>query len=133
MGLQEALQTLSLFARSLKAIFKNIGTFLFGYGLGADGLIKDPHNLYLELAYYIGVTGLVLYAAFCIIMFRKMQRQLPRNTRQNVIAKYLLVLMMLVLYFPLNGMFITVLYSELFLTLMAVMMVKKEPAGQSEE
>lgn len=116
-----------VYALYLQAIFKNVGTFLFGYGLGADSLLKDPHNLYIELGYYIGVIGLALYAAFCIIMFRKMQGKLPGNTKQNPIAKYILVLMMLVLYFPLNGIFMTVLYSELFLTFMAVMLIKTEP------
>jgi O-antigen ligase len=114
-----------VYAQYLDAIFKNSGTFLFGYGLAADSLFKDPHNIYIELAYYTGTVGLALYGAFSIIMFRKMHSKLGES-RQNVIAKYVLVIMMLVLYFPLNGIFVTIFYSELFITLMAVMLIKPE-------
>lgn len=112
-----------VYAQYLKAIFENVGTFLFGYGLSAEGLFKDPHNLILELAYYIGVIGLMLYVVFCIVMFRKMNGKLG-SVPQNTIAKYILVITIFALYFPLNGMFATIFYSELFLTFMAVLLVK---------
>ena len=114
-----------IYAQYMKAIFENMGTFLFGRGLGADSLYKDPHNLTIELVYYIGFIGLALYAVFGILMFRKMNRKIG-HVSQNIISKYIVVIMLLVLYVPLNGMFTMFFYMELFLTLMAVLLVKME-------
>ena len=114
-----------VYAQYLTAIFNNVGTFLFGYGLGASGLLKDPHNVLIELTYYTGVFGLILYVSFCIIMFKTMDDKRVR-VRQNLVSKYVLVIMMLVLYAPLNGIFTTIFYSELFLTFMAVLLTKKD-------
>ena len=112
-----------VYAQYLEAICKNAGTFLFGYGLDDEGLFKDTHNLVLELAYYIGVIGMVLYIGFYSVMFKKMNGKLG-SVSQNVIAKYILVIMMIALYFSLNGAFVSMFYSEAFLTLMAVLLIK---------
>ena len=66
-----------------------------------------------------------MYAVFGILMFRKMNKKIG-HVSQNIISKYIAVIMLLVLYVPLNGMFTMFFYMELFLTLMAVLLVKTE-------
>lgn len=109
-------------------ITENTFSFLFGQGLGADGLRKDPHNLYLEIGYYIGAIGWVLYLGFCIAMFRQTKKRVPEFKNQTIISRYLMVFMLATLYFSLHGMFQQIFHSELFLALLAVWVGKKPSA-----
>ena len=113
------------FAMYWRAITEDMGTFLFGHGLAAPGLRKDSHNLYLEIMYYIGFVGVVLYLALCVCIIARTARQINGFREQNVIAKYLVVAMLAIMYISLNGMFMPLFHSEFFLMLMSMMIVKK--------
>ena len=120
-----------VFAMYWRAISENGNTFLFGHGLAAGGLRKDPHNLYLEIMYYTGLVGVILYLALCVSLFARTARQIKGFREQNIISKYLVVTMMAVMYISLNGMFLPLFHSEFFLVLLSMMIVKKDEEASS--
>ena len=111
----------------LEEILDSFSSFFLGQGLAADSLYKDPHNIYIEIAYYIGIIGLILYAAFFISMVYTLRKRAAGVQKQNVFAKYIAVVMMLTLYFTLHGMFEVIFYAGTFLALLSVMITKKQP------
>ena len=76
-----------------QAIFKSPGSFFFGYGLGASGLEKDPHNILLEAMYYTGTVGLVLLVSFFVAIVSVLKQQSAEIAGQNFIAKYIVLIM----------------------------------------
>lgn len=113
-----------VFAMYWRAISENWGTFLFGHGLGAQGLRKDPHNLYLEIMYYTGFVGVVLYLALCVAIFARTAKQIKDFREQSLIARFLVVFVMMVMYISLNGMFLPLFHSEFFLVMLSTLIVK---------
>lgn len=121
----------------LKEITEDLGSFLFGKGLAAQALYRDPHNLYLEIIFYTGVLGLVLLAGFYGAMVQMTLRRVSAGSRQNVISKYVVLAMVLILYFSLHGMFESIMYAEMYLGVLSILLTKKKPEklpeAQSEE
>lgn len=113
-----------VFAMYWRAISESWSTFLFGYGLGAEGLRKDPHNLYLEIMYYTGFVGAVLYLALCVAIIARTARQVQGFREQSLIARFLVVAVTMVMYISLNGMFLPLFHSEFFLVTLSMMIVK---------
>lgn len=109
-----------------KAITKNVWTFLFGYGFNAPLLRKGAHNIYLEIAYYSGIVGLVLIVGFYVSMLRWIGKGTPGFQKQNIIAKYVVLLMAVVVYCSLQGMFLIHSYATFFLALLSLHIVKQE-------
>ena len=116
-----------LFLNYWNAITENIITFFFGHGLNAPLLNGwGAHNLYLEIAYYSGMVGLVLLAGFCISMINQINRQTAGIQRQNVFAKYVVLLMVGGVYCSLQGMFLPPCYGVFFLALLSMYITKNE-------
>lgn len=116
----------------LEKILDSIFSFFFGAGLAADSLYKDPHNIYIEITYYIGTIGLVLYAAFYFSMVHVVRKRADGARKQNFFAKYIAVIMMFVLYFTLHGMFEVIFYAGSFLALLSVMITKEQQNSMTE-
>lgn len=116
---------IDLYLMYLEEITSSVPIFLFGKGMAAEALYRDPHNLYLEVAYYTGVIGLILMAAFYAAMLRIMVRRVTGAPRQNLLAKYEVLGTVLVLYLSLHGMFSQLLYAALFLALLAILITEK--------
>lgn len=114
----------------LDEITKDFSTFFFGKGLAADGLSFDPHNLYIEIAYHIGVVGLLFFSAFHVALVWEMQKRTQKAPRQNIFAKYEVLLVVFTLYFTLHGIFQTIMYANFFLGYLSILMTKKQ---KSEE
>lgn len=119
-----------VFAAYWEAIVDTPWTFLFGQGFQAAGLSKDPHNLYLEIAYYIGAVGLVLILGFYIAMVQVAKAKARGCPKQNLIARYVVLFMVMVLYFTLHGMFVPASYMTFFLAFLSILITKKH-AGSS--
>lgn len=109
----------------IREITRSLGVFFFGKGLAADGLSFDPHNVYLEITYYIGIIGLILFVAFYASMVGVAERKTRHAPRQNVIAKYEVLLIVLVLFFTLHGMFEPVLYTNMLAAYLSILLTKK--------
>lgn len=110
----------------LEKIVDSAFSFFFGAGLAAESLYKDPHNIYIEIVYYTGAIGLVLFAAFFFSMVFVARSRVSGVRKQNIFAKYIVVVMMLVLYFTLHGMFEVIFYTGAFLALLSVMITKQQ-------
>ena len=106
-------------------IFSDVPTFLFGKGLAADGLYRAPHNLYLEITYHIGVVGLALIVGFYAAMVRIMVKRSAVGLKQNLIEKYMVLLVVVMLFLTLHGMFMQFLYAELFLAFLSFQLTSK--------
>lgn len=108
-----------------RAITQDVQSFFFGKGLGAAALWKDPHNIYLEAMYYLGVVGFGLILSVCIHLVREAKMRVPQNG-EHWISKYMVLLMLLVLYCSLHGLFQVSFYGELFFALLSLTLVKRK-------
>lgn len=112
----------------LKEITSSFQYVLFGKGLAAETLYREPHNLYIEIVFYVGIVGLVLLLCFCAAMMNAMLRRGGRISKENIIAKYMVIMSVMGMYMSLHGLFTPILYSELFLAYLSVLITKKENA-----
>jgi len=110
----------------LKVICHDPISLLFGQGMAAQGLYKDPHNLYLEILYYMGLTGLVLYFAFYWSLLRQQSRRPVAAAHKHWFSKYLVLLMALGLFCTLHGVFANMVYSVFYLAALPVLLPRKE-------
>lgn len=115
-----------LFAKYYEAITQNTGTALFGMGLAAENLGRDPHNLFLEIAYYTGFTGLALILGFYGAIMYMMKEKTRHGARQHMIQRYVVLLMVVVLYCTLSGVFSMVSYAAFYLAFLAMILTKIE-------
>ena len=112
----------------LRESASSFGSLMFGKGLGAAGLYKAPHNLYVELIYYIGIVGLLLYVGFFAAMVVVLKKKDKRIREQHFISRYSSVIMLAALFFTLHGMRQIVFYGDAFVMLMAIMILPKHTA-----
>lgn len=104
-----------LFAAYLEAILERPSTLLVGVGLSGEALNLDPHNLFLELAYYLGVIGLALFLLYLALLMHGMRRCGGGAQQcQSATARYLVLLTVAVLLSTLSGMFSATTYVMLF-------------------
>ncbi len=73
---------LLLMGEAFNGIFKNIDSFLFGYGIGSFGsIIKGidmrlyPHNMILEIWFELGLVGLSLFVIWILYILLDLRRQ----------------------------------------------------------
>lgn len=120
-----------VFLSYFRAITESLGTILFGVGLGQPNLGRDPHNLFLEICYYIGVTGLVLMALYYVSLIKAIDANLKQ---QNLIARYVVLFMVLMLHMTLHGMTTFTSYASFFMAALAMLIIpaKKEDAPCQE-
>ena len=110
-----------LFLLYLNEIFDSPISFLFGKGMMAGNLGMDPHNLYLEIVYYIGVCGLLLFAAYFGTIMAIASRRSKSLSGKDMIARYLVLLMVFLLNFTLHGMYSVATYAGFLLAFLAML------------
>ena len=115
-----------LYIRYWAVVTESVANFLFGLGLRAPLLDKGTHMLYLEVIYYVGVVGFVLFAGFFFSMAWDLQRQHPRTRKQSLISKYAVILIVAMQYFSLQGMFQVVMYGAFFVAFLALEIIPEE-------
>lgn len=108
------------------AITEDLQSFFLGKGLAAEGLRKDPHNIYLEIMYYVGLVGFILITGIFFALVHESKWRSAHAREQHFIARYVVLFMFLLLFFTLHGMFQIVSYGELFLTMMSLMITGKQ-------
>jgi O-antigen ligase len=116
-----------LFAWYWEIITEDLKIFFFGQGMQA-ALIqgKGAHNIYVEITYYTGFIGLVLILAFWGSLIRMLERQHAGQKKQSILAKYIVVFILAVLYLALQGMFQVITYAGIFLAFLSVYLSPKE-------
>ena len=112
-----------VFVEYYRAITKNVGTALFGVGMGAGNLSRDPHNLALEITYYIGLVGMILIVAYYVSLIHAIDANLKK---QNFIARYVVLFMVAMVHMTLHGMTAFPTYSAFFLAALAMLIIPKE-------
>ena len=112
-----------VFVEYFRAITKSIGSTLFGVGLGAGKLSRDPHNLLLEITYYVGLVGLILMVVYYISLIRAIDVNLKA---QNFIARYVVLIMVIVVHMTLHGLTTFPTYASFFLAAMAMLIIPEE-------
>ncbi len=115
-----------VFGQYMQEITDDIPSFLFGEGMAAPGLQKDPHNLYLEIAYYLGFVGLGLMIAFMVSLVLAMRKKTVR--KQSFFSKYLVLIMIAVLHLALHGLFSSISYALFFLAMLSMLVEETESA-----
>lgn len=111
-----------VYALYIGEITDNWLTFLFGKGMAADALYRDPHNIYLEIFYYVGLIGLILIIALYFSAFRSASRMTADAPKQHFLAKYSALAVCLITYFVLQGIFMQVFHGEMFLVALSFML-----------
>lgn len=102
----------------------SLASFLFGFGMSADALRYDPHNLYLEIAFHTGIIGLLLLLALFACIVREVNRRYTGSTKQNFYAKYTPLFMMVVIFASLGGMYAIVTGGVYFLSFVSILITK---------
>ncbi|MCD8341834.1 MAG: hypothetical protein LUC87_06735 [Clostridiales bacterium] len=124
-----------LFTAYLEAILARPSTLLVGVGLSGEALSLDPHNLFLELTYYLGVIGLALFLLYLALLMHGMGRWgAGVRHRQPAPVRYLVLLTAAALFCTLSGMFSATTYVMLFLGIAAAAMPERrlgDAAGPS--
>lgn len=109
-----------LYSRYIRAITAGVKPFFFGYGLNAEYLVLSPHNLYLEILYYLGAFGMAIFVTAigaCISITRL--EIIPTNN-ESFLMRYFPLISIAVLFFSLSGMFSPSTYVMLFLALVSM-------------
>lgn len=114
-----------VFQAYFEVITRDPFSLFFGQGLAAEGLYKDPHNLFLEITYYTGLIGLVVFIVFYWSLIHMLGRRLPPVNRQSALSKYLVLIMAVGLFSTLHGMFSFFPYVIFYLASLAMIMTKK--------
>lgn len=105
-----------IFSTYLQKIFETPVTLLFGVGLGTAGLERDTHNLFLEVIYYTGLTGmglLVAYSGALIHLLHSSSGLWPKNSPT---FRYTTLIAAIIVFCTLHGMFSILPYMMLFLS-----------------
>ncbi len=73
---------LVLAQEAFTGIFKDIGSFLFGYGTGSFGIMTTgsdirlyPHNMILEIWFDLGLVGLMVFFVWIVYILTKLRGQ----------------------------------------------------------
>ena len=119
-----------VFIRYYRAITENIGSIFFGKGLAQANLGLDPHNLFLEIAYYLGIVGLILMAAYYMSLIHAINLKLEK---QNLIARYVVLMMVLIFHMTLHGMIIFQTYAAFFMAAVAMLIVPAKSEEMPDE
>ena len=112
-----------LFMDYYRAITENIGSIFFGKGLGQANLGRDPHNLFLEITYYLGLVGMLLMGLYYAAVLRTINVNLKQ---QNLIARYVVLFMVLMFHMTLHGMTLFHTYASFFMAAMAILITPKQ-------
>lgn len=110
----------------LAEICRDPVSLFFGQGMAAEALYKDPHNLFVEIAYYTGLTGLALFALFYGSLLSVRSRGIPAGDSQRWSSKYLVLVISLGLFCTLHGMYSYISYAIFYMASLPVLLPKKE-------
>ncbi len=112
--------------RYFEKIISTASGVFFGQGMAADGLYRDPHNLFIEIIYFIGLTGMGLILGIYYAVVRIIKRKNIHLWKGSFAVRYIVLAMVVLAYLTLHGMYELVSYGELFLALLTLFIVQKD-------
>lgn len=98
----------------LDKITQSAKSEIFGFGLSQDLLQRGTHNLFLEITYYTGLVGLAFYVVYSVYLIR-FSNSGSRSRGTFLLLKYIVLIMLVLLYMSLQGMFSVVTYAMFLL------------------
>ena len=110
-----------LYIRYIRAINESASSFFFGYGLDAEFLGLSPHNLYLEILYYLGLGGLLLFIMEVVAYLQLICTETSGVQKRSALVVYYPLLLVGGLFFTLAGMFSPSTYVMIFLVLISML------------
>ena len=113
-----------IYQRYWDILSESISRIFFGMGLAEESLNRDPHNLYLEVIYYTGLVGLALVVWFYGCIGVQVNKMTAGSIKQHVYAKYVVLLMVVVVFLTLSGMFSVVSGGVFFVAFLSVLITK---------
>ena len=113
-----------IYQRYWNVISENSSRILFGLGLSAEGLDRDPHNLFLEVIYYTGIVGLLLVTWFYGCIGALVNKMTMSAVKQNFYAKYVVLLMAIIVFATLSGMFSVISGGVFFMAFLSILITK---------
>ena len=96
-------------------------SFFIGYGLDAEYLTLSPHNLYLEILYYLGAFGMAIYVATLGSFIHVTRSEIHQNRDDSFLMRYFPLISIAILFFSLSGMFSPSTYVMIFLALVSML------------
>jgi O-antigen ligase len=79
--------------------------------------------LFLEITYYLGLVGLILMSVYYISLIYAIDVNLKK---QNLIARYVVLLVVLMFHMTLHGMITFHTYAAFFVAAVAMLVLPKE-------
>lgn len=102
----------NLWINYLKYILENINVLVFGKGIGSNYLtIGGVHNWYIEMLYYFGAIGTLLYLKCFAVIFSKVKS----ITEKKTLLRYSPFFILAILYFFLQMIFSNEIVFHIFL------------------
>jgi hypothetical protein len=85
----------------------------------------------MEITYYTGLVGLILILSFWASIIKMLEQQHKEIKKQGLLAKYIVIFILAVLYMALQGMFQVITHAGVFLAFLSVYLLPKghEKAG----
>ena len=96
------------------------GIMLFGEGMSAELLEKGTHNLFLEIQYYIGLIGLILFVSYFGTLVVWMRKKYTMGSVATRLFNYSSLIIFIALFFSLQGMFSISVYALLYLAVISI-------------
>lgn len=109
-----------LFEEYFREILSSVKMMFFGAGMSAEILEKGTHNLFLEIQYYIGLIGLILYIFYVGTLVIWVRRKTPAFKNISGLFNYSPLIVFIVLFCALQGMFSVSVYTLLYLAIISI-------------
>lgn len=119
----------ALFSIYATRILSTPAATLFGLGFDAPILGKATHNLYLEIAYYSGLVGLIGFTLYTLLLGVELRMRTSPVRNRLGIVNYLVLAAAMLLFASLHGMFSPSTYVTIYLSLCSLVM----PWAESRE
>lgn len=103
-----------------REIISSPDILLFGKGMSAQLLKKGTHNLFLEIQYYVGLTGLILYFLYFGILTAQVQKKYAAGNAAARLFSYSPLIVFIAAFCSLQGMFSVSVYTLLYLSIISI-------------
>lgn len=109
-----------LISRYWNEIMSSLGIMLWGKGMSAGLLEKGTHNLFLEIHYYTGLIGLILFVSYFVALIIWMRKKHTTGSAAAGLFNYSPLVVFIALFCSLQGMFSISAYALLYLAVISI-------------
>lgn len=114
-----------------REIMSSPDILLFGKGMSAQLLKKGTHNLFLEIQYYVGLIGLILYLLYFGILTAQVQKKYAAGNAAARLFSYSPLIVFIAAFCSLQGMFSVSVYTLLYLSIISIGIAQNDcPKGK---